>query len=156
MLLATVAGSKVYPGRPHVLMIDRSLAPCRNAYMRPENMDIGSGVVCIGKYIYIFEFFHYTNPAVLPTLGQHMFVLHQWSLLVLLTYFSTKCVISHHFQTWMWSSVQQVCYLKPTAVTIHSLKKGNDVKLCHCTYSDMMSVFLVIVLVSVLLFYGVL
>ncbi len=56
MLLATVAGSKVYPGRPHVLMIDSSLAPRRDAYMRPENMEIGAWGVCfwvMNIYLYV-------------------------------------------------------------------------------------------------------
>lgn len=41
VLLATVAGAKFTQERLHVLMIDSSLAPCRDAYMRPENMEIG-------------------------------------------------------------------------------------------------------------------
>lgn len=47
VLLATVAGSKVYPGRLHVLMIDSSLAPCRDTCVRPENMETGTRLVCI-------------------------------------------------------------------------------------------------------------
>ena len=149
MLLATVAGSKVYPGRLHVLMIDRSLAPCRNAYMRPENMDIGSGVVCIGKYIYIFEFFHYTNPAVLPILGQHMFVPHQGFLLDLWTFFKYKMC---NFTSFVDVNVE-FCATSLHLLQFTALKKGNDVKLCYRTYLDMTSFCLVMVLTWVVLFY---
>lgn len=53
---AAAAGSKVYPGLLHVLMIDSSLAPHRDAYMRPENMEIGAQGVCIwvmNIYLYV-------------------------------------------------------------------------------------------------------
>ena len=64
-VLLAAAGSKVYPGRLHVLMIDSSLAPCRDTYMRPENMEVGTRELVSGSgtYIYMLEVFHYTNSA---------------------------------------------------------------------------------------------